>query len=439
MARRGLLQTAVLVTLVATGVSAETFRTFDGHGGPIKGVVVSEDGDTLLTTSFDNSVGLWPLGKTDAPLWLEGHEAAVNTGLFLPDARAATGGDDFAIIIWDLDASRLLHRLTGHAGKVMALASSPDGTKLASASWDGTARIWDVETGGSLAELTDHDGSVNDLAWSQDGTRLYSASYDGTLIEWDTSDFTPLRRLASHGFGINVITLNDAQGWIAYGALDGGTRALDLETGEELADLTADRRPVLALAQSSDGGRIAVGDGEGYIMVVETETWRIAHDFRAALNGPIWALDFTDNGAGIIAGGIADEAFLWPLDAGGDTPRMAELQRAFHVDPDQVSNGERQFLRKCSICHTLRGDGERRAGPPLEGLFGRVAGTVPDYPYSEAVRGADLVWTDDTIDALFDIGPEHYIPGTKMPMQQIAKPEDRADLIEFLKRETKTE
>ena len=436
---RGLLLGAVLSIGVVLPAHPEEFRTFEGHGGPIMGLAVSQSGTDLLTTSFDNSVGIWALDDARNRSWLDGHEAAVNTIAYLDGTRAVSGGDDYAVIIWDLAQGAMLHRLEGHKGKVMGLAAAPDGTRLASASWDGTVRIWDAGTGESLAELSGHEGNVNDVAWSADGARIYSASHDGTIIEWDASDFALLRRLVSHGFGVNVITVNDAQGWIAYGALDGGTRALDLETGEELADLTADRRPILALAQSADGGRLAVGDGEGYIMVVDTGTWRIARDFRAALNGPIWALDFTLSGTGVIAGGIADEAYLWPLDAGDEMPRMAELQRAFHVDPDKVSNGERQFMRKCSICHTLRGGGERRAGPSLEGLFGRPAGAIPDYPYSDAVRGSDLVWDETTIDALFDVGPEHYIPGTKMPMQQIAKPEDRADLIEFLKRETKTE
>ncbi len=428
----------VLLSFLAGPLGAEEFRTFPGHGGPVMSVAVDAAGKTLLTASFDNSAGLWTL-PGGAPRWLEGHAAAVNTAIFLPGGRAATGSDDFTVILWDLASGTALRTLEGHKGKVFGLAATADGARLASASWDGSVRIWDTGTGQSLAELTEHDGPVNAVAWSADASRLYTASHDGTLLEWDTLDWRPLRRLAAHGFGINVIALDETAGWIAYGALDGGTRVLDLATGAVLADLTADRRPILALARSPDGGRIAVGDGQGYIMVVETGTWRIEYDFHAALHGPIWALAFTRSGAGIVAGGIADEAYLWPLGAGEDAPRMAEIERRFHVDPGEVSNGERQFMRKCSICHTLRGDGRRRAGPPLEGLFGRKAGSVPGYPYSDAVRASGLVWTAETIDALFDLGPEHYIPGTKMPMQRIARPEDRADLIAFLKRETDVE
>ena len=91
------------------------------------------------------------------------------------------------------------------------------------------------------------------------------------------------------------------------------------------------------------------------------------------------------------------------------------------------------------ICHDLRGTGSRRAGPSLAGLFGRRAGTLAGYPYSDILDGSDIVWNDNTIDQLFDIGPDHYIPGSKMPMQRITNPQDRADLIGFLHRATAPE
>jgi len=55
------------------------------------------------------------------------------------------------------------------------------------------------------------------------------------------------------------------------------------------------------------------------------------------------------------------------------------------------------------------------------------------YKYSATLRNSDITWAEDTIDLLFDQGPDHYIPGSKMPMQVIASADDRADLIEFLK------
>jgi cytochrome c len=116
--------------------------------------------------------------------------------------------------------------------------------------------------------------------------------------------------------------------------------------------------------------------------------------------------------------------------------QMGGATQSFLEDPDLLENGERQFKRKCSICHTLTENSGRRAGPTLNQLFGRQAGTVGDYNYSTTLRDADIVWSADTINALFDEGPDHYIPGTKMPMQRIAVQQDRDDLISYLQRAT---
>lgn len=415
----------------ASDVAANGFRILEGHGGPVMGL--RAEGDTVLTASFDNSVGVW---NGDAgPVWLDGHEAAVKTVIFVGDDRIASAGDDKLILIWNRATGALLHRLEGHTAKVMSLAASPDGALLASASWDRRVGIWDARTGAHIRWIEGHSGIVNDVVFA-DATTLFSASYDGTVREWRLPEATQVRMLARHGFGVNTLLLDPARRWLAYGALDGGTRALRLSDGAELADMTLDRRPILSMAQRSDGSQIAVGDGEGHIMVVDTDTWAIRHDFRAARKGPIWALAYVDGGSGVAAGGIEDRAYIWPLEDLGDQPRMAEETRAFHTDPSTVGNGERQFLRKCSVCHTLTPDGGRKAGPSLFGLFGRQAGTLDGYSYSEALDRSTLVWSEETIDKLFELGPDHFTPGSKMPMQQIARPEDRADLIAFLKERT---
>ena len=413
---------------------ASEFFKLAGHGGPVKGIDVSKNSDAILTASFDYSVGSW----IDAgPEWFEGHNAAVNVVKYIDARTAVSGGDDAELRIWDLE-SGTSQRLSGHRGKIMGLDVSPDGRHVASASWDGTIGIWNLEGEFPPRFLADTGTAVNDVAFSADGSTVYSASRDGKIRQWNVRTGSVIRKMTRHGFGINMLIVNETEGWLAYGAVDGGTRVIDLETAEVLADLTLDRRPILAMALSPDRSRLAVGDGDGFIMVVDTADWTIVKDFRAAKRGPVWALEFSLDGGSIYAGGIDDSMFAWPLDSVDQIELMAEGERTFLIDPEQMNNGERQFNRKCSICHTLTGDSARRAGPTLAEVFGRKAGAVEGYNYTTALESLGITWSEETIGALFDLGPDVYVPGTKMPMQRITRKQDRDDLIAFLKVATAT-
>lgn len=426
---RGLL--TALALICAGSVSAQEFTTLKGHGGPIMAIDVLPDG-RVVTASFDNSVGVW---NGTRPEWLEGHSAAVNAVAAGP-GLLVSGGDDFSVLRWDLPTWGI--PLGVHKGKVTDIAISPDNATVASASWDGRIGLWSVTTGENWAlsppsvaprgRFLDAPGGVNAVAFA-DPSRLYAGTSDGILMLFDLKEGAGLP-LVQNGFGINELIVTEA--WIAYGAVDGTTRIIDHE-GNELADFTLDRRPILALAYHAETGQLGVGDGEGYIMIVDTKNWRIARDFRAARQGPVWALAFSPDGQTIYAGGLDDVVYAWPVALLDRFEPGISGARSFLRPAEEMTNGERQFMRKCSICHALEPGPSRKAGPTLHGLFGRQAGVVAEYSYSTALDGAGIIWTEKTVDALFDQGPDHYIPGSKMPMQVIAGADDRADLIEFLK------
>jgi cytochrome c len=108
----------------------------------------------------------------------------------------------------------------------------------------------------------------------------------------------------------------------------------------------------------------------------------------------------------------------------------ASAMPAAAADP---ARGERLW-RKCASCHTLEANGRNRAGPRLHGVFGRAAGSVPDYRYSEALKKSGIVWTAETLDAYIK-DSEGFVPGTKM-YGGLTQDADRADLLAFLKAAT---
>lgn len=419
-----------LIAIVGSPVAAQDFFTLKGHGGPIMDIAVSATGQ-IATASFDNAVGVW---TESAPVWHDGHEAAVNAVLYWDDQTLISAGDDFTLRRWRGPED---HDMMGrHEGKIAALAASPQAGLVASASWDGRIGLWAMDAQVAPRFLSGHKQAVNDVVFNAVGSRLYSASADGTIRIWDTQTGEEVQQLVSHGFGVNELILNENDGWLAYGAVDGGTRIVDMLTGEEIDDFTLERRPILAMAFDPANALLAVGDGEGYIMIVDTRAGQIARDFRATRRGPIWALAFSPDGQNIHAGGIEDIMYSWPIATIDEHDRMADETRSFLRDPATMGNGERQFQRKCSICHTLTAGSARRAGPSLHDLFGRRAGTVEDYTYSDTLRGSSIIWSAQTINALFEEGPDHYIPGSKMPMQRIAAQQDRDDLIAYLRAAT---
>ena len=163
-----------ILTCLAAPAWCQEFFTLKGHGGPIMDIAVSPSGQ-IATASFDNSVGAWSDG---VPFWFDGHEAAVTALAFMDDNAIISGGDDFTLRAWsqrDPDRPRIIGK---HQAKITAIAISVKGD-VATASWDATIGLWSPD--GTVKFLKGHQQGVNDVAFNADGTRVYSASTDGTV------------------------------------------------------------------------------------------------------------------------------------------------------------------------------------------------------------------------------------------------------------------
>jgi cytochrome c len=96
-----------------------------------------------------------------------------------------------------------------------------------------------------------------------------------------------------------------------------------------------------------------------------------------------------------------------------------------------VAKGERDF-NACRPCHAVGPDAANMLGPKLNGLDGRQAGSVPDYPYSEANKKSGLVWNETTFKRYIQ-DPQAVVPGTKMPFAGIKNdPQRISDLWAYI-------
>src|SRR5207247_7726440 len=112
----------------------------------VNGVAFSPDGTKLATAGEDKTIKLWNVATGEAIDTLEGHTAAVAGVTFLNDHRLASCGGDNVAQVWDLETSEILFTL-GHQQPVAAVAASPDGTCVATASLDNGVKLWKAGTG----------------------------------------------------------------------------------------------------------------------------------------------------------------------------------------------------------------------------------------------------------------------------------------------------
>ena len=430
---------ALIAALPLNTTSA--FDRYTAHGGPIKGLVYSEKLGLLVSTSFDYTAVVWDSGSMKELKQLIGHNAAVNTAAFSPDGRwLATGGDDNQILLWDVSTLRdpqlepVPILLDGHTAKVVDLAFSADGKYLASASWDRRVGIWDISALKLKRYLSGHQGPVNTAQFSGDGRYVYSGGADGHIRLWRLTTGEYLRSVVRNGFGINVMDLSPELNVLAYGGSNGMMRSISISADGPEIELWNGGPPVLAVTIDPQTKKMIFSTSEGRVVIADALVGEIQHDFRA-VKGPIWAMQLANAGEDLFFAGLDDWVTKISVNDFIVPHPLADRERRFH--PDQpIDNGQKQFARKCSVCHSLTASSKRRAGPTLYGVFGRKVGAVEDYPYSKELTEMDLVWNEETIDLLFKDGPDIVTPGSKMPVQRIKGKQDRADLISYLKRAT---
>ena len=225
-----------------------------------------------------------------------GHMAKLRGIAFTPDGRQlVSASHDKTIRVWDLASGKTVRTIRGesapgNAGKVYAMALSPDGKWLAAGGWThskcvgrcGEIRLYEFASGKLVALLKGHTDVVQALAFSPDGSRLISGSggSDSTAILWDTGSLSGagtgirdgargkepklLYRLEGHEAQIYAVGFSPDGSRAVTGSLDHDLRLRRVADGKEIAHMTGHRDKVRSLAVAPDG-TIASGDDSGEI------------------------------------------------------------------------------------------------------------------------------------------------------------------------------
>lgn len=292
-------------------------------------VAINPDGKSFVSACIDGAVRgfdletgelLYELRDPNFLLvrWLPALAVAFN-----PEGNLlAFSGASKVVRVWDLEQQKFVasfpgaNREAGHEGLIIDLMFSADGSKIVSASWDGTAKIWSFDEPNKPINLDGHTNYVNAVAVDDDGKLVATGSFDGEIKIWDAETGAELHTFADH-FGairglrfLHADVAGEQQLQLVSGSMDGSLKIWDVTNGNAIRTLEGHSGSVLGIAINHKGTRIASGSFDNTIKIWDVESGEEMLSLTDH-GDMIWSLDFSPDDKQLVSAGFDNQAIIW--------------------------------------------------------------------------------------------------------------------------------
>ncbi len=262
------------------------------------------------------SGGLWWILHPGNSLYVyHGHSDKVVGVAWSPDGtRIASGSYDYTVQVWDAANGDHVYTYRGHSKRVTCVAWSPDGTRIASGSDDHTVQVWDAANGDHVYTYRGHSDNVHSVAWSPDGTRIASGSNDQTVQIWQAQDGSHTLILRGPSFVWTAAWSPDGTR-TASGSSDDAVRVWDTQNGKLLVTYVPHSSSVHHVEWSRDGTRIVSGSDDGNAVVWNLQKRRPLLTYTGHQD-KVWVVAWSPDGRRIASGSLDKTVQVWDAQNG---------------------------------------------------------------------------------------------------------------------------
>ncbi|MDB4534331.1 protein kinase [Vicingaceae bacterium] len=262
----------VAMTDVQTGNPVETQIDYPGEAGELLSVVYSHLSDQIAMGGENGCLHIYDtknLQNGDPLEVVDAHASYIWDITYSPDgSQLASASADKTAKIWNTDGWSKAGELNGHTSEVASARFSPNGQLLVTASDDKTVRLWDATSFELLHTFEGHTNGVWKAIFSPDGSLIASSSYDGEVILWDVAGRKKDRTIDAHTDQIAGLAFSKDGSRLVTASDDRTIKIWELDSGTDLFVLRdKGDAPIVHVSFSNDGTKLVSSNAKGWVTI----------------------------------------------------------------------------------------------------------------------------------------------------------------------------
>ena len=279
--------------------------------GARDGLALADGGHPAAAPAPRLAEAVWRAGWTQS----FGGSSPIYKAAYSPDgARIVTAWFDGTARVFNSATGAQILTLKGHEGPVHAAAFSPDGARVVTASEDKTARIWDAATGHEITTLRGHESAISTAAFSPDGARILTASFDGSARIWDAESGREIRAIRDQS-GLLSASFSADGGRIVTASLGGGAHIFDVATANQVQTLSEADKFLISAAFSPDDKHVVTTSSDGEVRTWDVSTGEMAATIHGHTNIAFSAM-YSPDGTRVVTASMDKTARVWDTATG---------------------------------------------------------------------------------------------------------------------------